>query len=316
MKYFNWQHTYQGWKIFMRVDRLKLVLICMLAVSGIFLLISNGNAQTGKKLAVFVSIPPQKYFVQQIGKQRVDIQVMVQPGASPATYEPRPRQMAAISRTPIYFAIGVAFEKTWLKKIVAANPEMRVVHTDHGIQKIPMAAHLHEAAQHPEKDPHGEPDPHIWLSPKLVMIQARTIRDALQEIDPTHRSVYEANTKAFVAELAALDADLRNTFAGKQGLQFMVFHPSWGYFARTYGLKQVAVEIEGKNPKPAQLKELIEHAAENHIKIIFVQPQFSAKSAKLVAKEIGGQVAVADPLAADWSGNLREVARKFKGALQ
>ncbi|MCK5203289.1 MAG: zinc ABC transporter substrate-binding protein, partial [Desulfobacterales bacterium] len=129
-------------------------------------------------------------------------------------------------------------------------------------------------------------------------------------------SVYEANTKAFVAELAALDADLRNTFAGKQGLQFMVFHPSWGYFARTYGLKQVAVEIEGKDPKPAQLKELIEHAAESHIKIIFVQPQFSAKSAKLVAKEIGGQVAVADPLAADWSGNLREVARKFKGALQ
>jgi zinc transport system substrate-binding protein len=128
--------------------------------------------------------------------------------------------------------------------------------------------------------------------------------------------VYDTNYKAFISKLADLDAELRNTFAGQQGLQFMVFHPSWGYFARTYGLKQVAVEIEGKDPKPAQLKELIEHAKEKGIKIIFVQPQFSSKSAKLVAKEIGGQVAVADPLAQDWSGNLRAVVREFKGALQ
>ncbi len=300
----------------MWLNERKRVLIGMLAVSGIFGFICSANAQTGKKLAVFVSIAPQKYFVQQIGKERLNVQVMVPPGASPTTYEPRPRQMVAISKTQIYFAIGVAFEKTWLKKIVAVNPKLRVVHTDQGIQKIPMAAHLHDVERHPEKDRQGAPDPHIWLSPPLVMKQAGTILNALVEIDPAHRSVYEVNYRAFVSELVALDADLRNTFAGRQGLQFMVFHPSWGYFARTYGLQQVAVEIEGKDPKPAQLKALIEHARENHIKVIFVQPQFSAKSAKLVAKEIGGQVAVADPLAADWSGNLREVARKFKGALQ
>jgi zinc transport system substrate-binding protein len=303
----------------MWMNQCKRLLIGIVTVSGAFLLISSANAQAGKKLAVFVSIPPQKYFVQQIGKERVDVQVMVQPGASPATYEPKPGQMVALSKTPIYFAIGVPFEKNWLKKIAAANPNMRVVHTDDGIQKIPMSAHRHEAEQHPEKDhreQHGEPDPHIWLSPTLVMIQARTIRDALQEIDPAHRSGYAINFKTFASSLADLDAELRKTFADQQGLQFMVFHPSWGYFAHTYGLKQVAVEIEGKDPKPAQLKKLIEHAKENDIKIIFVQPQFSSKSAKLVAKEIGGQVAVVDPLAQDWSGNLREVARKFKEVLQ
>ena len=300
----------------MWVNQRKRVLIGIFAVSGVFLLSGSVNAQAGKKLAVFVSIAPQKYFVHQIGQERVDVQVMVQPGASPATYEPKPRQMAALSKTPIYFAIGVPFEKNWLKKFAAANPNMRVVHKDHGIQKIPMSAHRHEAGQGPEKDHYGEPDPHIWLTPALVMIQARTIRDALQEIDPAHRSVYETNYKAFTSTLAALDAELRNMFADKQGLQFMVFHPSWGYFADTYGLKQVAVEIEGKNPKPAQLKELIEHAKEKGIKIIFVQPQFSSKSAKLVAREIGGQVAVADPLAQDWSANLRAVVREFKGALQ
>ena len=300
----------------MWVNQRKLVLIGTFLISGAFLLICSGHAQAGKKLAVFVSIPPQKYFLHQIGKQRVDIQVMVKPGASPATYEPKPRQMAAISRTHIYFAVGVPFEKTWLKKIAAANPDMQVVHTDHGIQKIPMATNHTESERHREKDHHGELDPHIWLSPTLVMTQARTILNALVEIDPDHRAVYEANTKVFFSKLAALDDELKNIFAGKQGFQFMVFHPSWGYFARAYGLQQVPVEIEGKNPKPAQLKALIEHAKKKHINIIFVQPQFSSRSAGLVAKEIGGQVIFADPLAPDWSGNLREVAQKFKVALR
>jgi zinc transport system substrate-binding protein len=302
----------------MWVNQGQRLLIGIFAVTGVFLLIGSINAQAEKKLAVFVSIAPQKYFVQQIGKERVDVEVMVQPGASPATYEPKPRQMAAISKTPIYFAMGVPFEKNWLKKIAAANPNMRVVHTDHGIQKIPMPTHDHEVEHHRDKDHQnrGEPDPHIWLSPPLVMAQARTIRDAFQEIDPAHRSVYDTHYKAFVSALVALDAELRNTFADQQGLQFMVLHPSWGYFAHTYGLKQVPVEIEGKDPKPAQLKELIEHAKKNQIRIIFVQPQFSSKSAKLVAKEIGGQMVVADPLAQNWSDNLREVAKKLKAALK
>jgi zinc transport system substrate-binding protein len=294
-------------------------LIGLFLVSAVFLFPCGGLALAGEKLMVFVSIPPQKYFLQQIGRQRLDIQVMVQPGASPATYEPRPRQMAAISRTHIYFAIGVPFETIWLNKIAAANPGMQVVHTDRGIPKIPMAANHVESEHRRQKDHqdhHGELDPHIWLSPRLVMTQARTILKALINTDPDHKAVYEANTKVFVAKLAALDADLKDIFAGRREVQFMVFHPSWGYFAGDYGLQQVPVEIEGKDPKPAQLKGLIEHAKRKHIKIIFVQPQFSTRSADLVAKEIGGQVVFADPLASDWSGNLREVAQKLKAALR
>ena len=297
----------------------KIVFIGLFLISATFFLICGEPAQADKKLAVFVSIPPQKNFLQQIGKQRVDVQVMVQPGASPATYEPKPRQMAAISRTHIYFAIGVPFEKTWLKKIAATNPDMQVVHTDDGIPKIPTAIDQIESEphrQHDHQDHHGELDPHIWLSPKLVMTQARTVLKALTEIDPDHRAAYEANTNRFISELADLDADLKKIFADKQGLQFMVFHPSWGYFARSYGLQQVSVEIEGKDPKPAQLKALIEDAKKKHINIIFAQPQFSARSAEVVAKEIGGRVIFADPLASDWSDNLREVAAKLKTALR
>jgi len=297
-----------------------------LIVITLFILIFAQLGFATDRVPVFVSIVPQKYFVQQIGKDLVNVHVMAQPGASPATYEPKPKQMADLSKTKVYFSIGVPFENAWLKKIAAANPRMKVVHTDHGIEKIPMATRHHhddkgerhdEGKHHDEgHHEHGILDPHIWLSPPLVKIQARTILTALQEIDPSHRAVYEANYNQFVSRIDELDAQLKTTFAGKQGLKFMVFHPAWGYFAQAYGLEQMPIEIEGKAPKPARLKELIQHAREKDVKVVFVQPQFSTKSAELVAREIGGQVAFANPLAEDWMGNLREVADKFKAALK
>jgi zinc transport system substrate-binding protein len=324
----------------------------ILAIPILFVL--QGNCFAVGKLPVFVTIAPQKFFVQQIGRDLVDVQVMVEPGADPHTYEPKPRQMVAISKAKIYFAVGIEFEEANLGKITATNPNLKVIHTDNGIEKIAMAAHHdhhdgHEKEHHDKGEHHGEGkdehhgeaeyghekgehhgetehdeghhehaglDPHIWLSPPLAKTQARTILAALQEADPAHQIDYEVNFHEFTAQIDQLDADLKTTFAGKKGLQFLVFHPAWGYFAHAYGLKQVPIEIEGKDPKPAQLKELIEHARENGIKVVFVQPQFSTKSAQLIAQEIGGQVVFADPLAGDWMANLREVANKFQRALK
>jgi zinc transport system substrate-binding protein len=147
-------------------------------------------------------------------------------------------------------------------------------------------------------------------------VQAHTIYTALSEIDPTNKDLYEANYNDFVSRIDELHAQLKVTFEGKQGLGFMVFHPAWGYFANTYGLRQIPIEIEGKAPKPGQLKALIEYARKKSVKVIFVQPQFSTKSAGLVAKEIGGQVIFADPLAIDWMANLHEITRKFTAALK
>jgi zinc transport system substrate-binding protein len=292
----------------------------------IFSLLPNKSSAAGK-IPVFVSIVPQKYFVQQIGKEFVDVQVMVQPGASPATYEPKPKQMVALTKAKLYFAIGVPFENVWLARIAAANPQMKVIHTDHGIEKRAMTAHRHheeagalQAARPPQAaHNHAAPsglDPHIWLAPPLVKIQLQAIVDALVRIDPEHRGFYEANLHAFSARIDQLDTALKNTFAGKQGLEFMVFHPSWGYFAQAYGLKQVPIELEGKIPKPAQLEALIAHAKEHGVRVIFAQPQFATKSAQVVAREIGGQVVFADPLAEDWMANLNQVAAKFKAALK
>lgn len=296
------------------------------------LIFSMGSAPAAQRLPVFVSVLPQKTFVQQIGKDLVSVQVMVQPGASPATYEPKPRQMAALSRARLYFSIGVPFENAWLEKIAAANPAMQVVHTDQGIEKLAMAAHDHhdeEAEHHEEAERHENAgrheeaahghhglDPHIWLSPELVKVQAGHILAALKAADPENAGQYEENYRVFIERVSSLDRELKHFFEGKKGLQFMVFHPAWGYFAHAYGLTQVPIEVEGKAPKPAQLQEVIRHARENSIRIIFVQPQFSTKSAKVVAREISGTVAFADPLAEDWEANLRHVADQFRAALK
>ncbi|MFZ0614730.1 MAG: zinc ABC transporter substrate-binding protein [Desulfobacterales bacterium] len=288
--------------------------LAITVLAGMVFLAMVGSACSNDKLSVFVSIVPQRYFVQQIGRDLVDVHAMVPPGADPHTYEPKPRQMVAIATAKLYFAIGIEFEAAKLEKIVSTNPQIRVIHTEQGIEKIPMTDSFHqEGGDHSR---HRGLDPHIWLSPPLVMIQARTILDVLQEADPENRSAYEANYAAFITRLVDLDTELKAIFAGRQGLRFMVFHPSWGYFARSYNLVQVPIEMEGKTPKPAQLKELIELARRNGIRVVFVQPQFSAKSADLIAREIGGEVAVVDPLEENWAENLREVARKFKAALK
>ncbi len=222
--------------------------------------------------------------------------------------------MVTLSRTNIYFAIGVPFEKVWLKKIAAANPKMRIVNIQEGIMKIPMETHRKHGEEHHKGN---LKDPHIWLSPPLVMIQARNILNALVSTDQANKSVYEAGYKQFIIEIENLDAELKGIFTGKgEGAIFMVFHPSWGYFAEAYGLKQIPVEIEGKDPKPADLQRLLKYAKKLGVKVIFVQPQFSSKSASVIAQAIGGQIAFADPLALNWPDNLRKVATKFKATLR
>ncbi len=270
-------------------------------------------------LMVFVSILPQKYFVQQIGKDLVDVQVMVSPGANPATYEPKPSQMVKLSRAAIYFAIKVPFEKTWLSRFAASNPDMKIVHTDEGIDKIPMKSHLHDSIEEHDHDTgsmQGHPDPHIWLSPPLAAKQAATITKALQKEDPANRDFYRINSERLISAIESLDRDIAGILSGSSGKKFMVFHPSWGYFARTYGLEQIPIEVEGKNPKPAQLQALITHARQNRIDVVFVQPQFSSKSASLVAQQINGTVIEADPLAENWEQNLRKIAEQFRQVLE
>jgi len=286
---------------------------------------------TTDKYTIFTSILPQEYFVERIGGDRVAVQALVTPGSSPATYEPTPRQMAALSEARLFFRIGVPFENAFVPKIEGTTKELRIIDTRAGIPLREMKAHHHHEDEHEkearhEDDEHhaeeehhhheGGKDPHIWLSPQLVKVQARTIADALIELDMAGKAVYESNLAALLKDLDVLDATLAEALAPVKGKTFMVFHPAWGYFADTYGLKQEPIEIEGKDPSGPQLARMIEMAKEEGIRVIFVQPQFSKKSATRVAEAIGGVVIPINPLARDYLNNLKHVAIAVRQALQ
>jgi zinc transport system substrate-binding protein len=260
------------------------------------------------KIKVFVSIIPQAYFVERIGGDRVDVSVMVGPGHSPATYEPLPKQMTQLSQARLYFRIGVPFENVWIERISRANPNMLVIDTRRGIELLPMDTHVHspQVATHGHHE--GLRDPHIWLSVRLVKIQARNICDALISEDPTHAPYYSENLRVFQLDLDRLDTEITEVLSSRNIRRFMVFHPAWGYFARDYQLDQMPIEVEGKGPSGKKLANLIERAREEGIKVIFVQQQFSTKSAEIVARAIGGKVIQIDPLDRDYVNNMRKIA--------
>jgi zinc transport system substrate-binding protein len=259
-------------------------------------------------LDVTVSIPPQQYFVERVGGERVHVNVMVEPGADPHTYEPKPEQMRALSRSVAYFSIGVEFEAAWLDKFAATNPGLRIVDTIADIERMPMEEGAEEHAG-------GEPDPHVWLSPRLVKVQSQAIYAALAELDPEHETEYKANLEAFVADIDTLEADIREALTGLDSRKFMVFHPAWGYFARDFGLEQIPVEVGGQEPSAQELAHLIAMAREENIRVIFAQPEFSTQDAETIAREIGGEVLLISPLAPDWLDNMRRVARAFADVL-
>ncbi len=288
----------------MEVSKLKKAVLLAL----ILVMAATGWSMAEPRLSVAVSIIPQKFFVEKIGGDLVDVTVIVPKGASPATYEPKPSQMADLGRCSLWFSIGVPFERAQKDRLLGALPNLRDVPTQDGLKLSPMG-------HHHDGEPRKEAmDPHVWLSPSMVMIQARAMAAALSEADGKNRDFYMANYVRFVSELAELDASLATSLSGLKGKAFMVFHPSWGYFARDYGLVQMAVEVEGKEPKPAELAKIVEEAKSEGISTVFVQPQFSMAAAETLAKSIEGEVVPLDPLAEDWSENLVKAAEILKKA--
>ncbi len=279
-------------------------------------------------LQVTVSILPQEYFVQKIAQDKVKINVMVQPGFSPATYEPKTSQMKELSKSSVYFSIGVPFEHVWLERFKSANKALNIVDTTVGIAKLEMKEHHHDeheeehddTAHHEEEKEdmheHEGLDPHVWLDPILVKQQAKIIYETLALLDASNALFYKNNFEKFNAELDALTAQIDTILAPVKHKAFMVFHPSWGYFAKRFDLEQIAVEVSGKEPKPNQLVTLINEAKKHQIKTVFVAPEFSQKSAKVIASSIQGKVFAISPLQLQWKENMLFAAQSILNSYQ
>ncbi len=259
------------------------------------------------KIGVIVTVLPQVEFASSVGGEKVSATAMVPPGANPHTYEVTPGQMVMLSGARMYAKVGapIEFELTWMDKLIAQNPGMLVVDCSKGIELI--------ASEDPDEQ---GMDPHIWTSLRNAQVMVKNICAGLSQLDPANTAFYEGNRDAYLQKLQALDADIKSSLAGLPNHTFIVYHPAWGYFARDYGLTQLAIEQEGKEPTAAYMARLISEAKEKKIKVIFISPQFDVRSAEAVAREIGGKVVSIDPEARDYLDNMDRVAAAFREALK
>jgi zinc transport system substrate-binding protein len=300
---------------------------------------SEGSGGGGEREAipVAVSVPPQAYLVERIGGPRVRVEVMIPPGASEATYSPTPRQMIALSRARLYVEVGhpaFLFEPQSIVPFLAAHKAIRVVDMSQGMDLIltgdaeggeggpaPRGFFGGGGEEGEEKgEPHAAGDPHVWVAPATVVVAARNIERALEELDPPHATLYRKNLGRLLADIDTLDREIQAELAPRpnariSGRSFMVYHPAWGYFAREYGLRQIAVEAGGREPSARQLIALVDEARREGVRAIFVQRGFARKSAEVIAGEIGGRVIEVDPMDRDWLAGLRKAARAFRGEL-
>ncbi len=252
-----------------------------------------------------VSIIPQRSLVKLIAGNKFDIQVMLPTGSNHETYEPTPRDMEKIATSEFYFALGALdFELTWMDRFKASNPKMKVVNTNAGIEML--TGHNHGGSDH-DQTSRGI-DPHTWLSPACMKIQAANVCKALSEEDSANSSFYGSNLAKFNLLADSVDRIIRTKLAGFQGRSFLIFHPALGYFAHDYGLNQISIEQDGKEPSPAYLAELIMTAKEMGIKNVFISKEFDTRNAEAIAREINGKVIIFDPMSEDWAGNIIALA--------
>ncbi len=268
-------------------------------------------------LQVVVSILPQQYFVERIGGPRVKVLTLVQPGDNEATYSPGPSTLAALDGSRVWFTMGVHFESVWQGRITRDRAGMMVVPLAAG---LPMRRTEESLVADGLADLHGHEhagavDPHTWTDPRLAARMTERIAETLARLDPAGADEYQRRARTLQGELLALHDEIAARLAPLRGSAFIVFHPSWGYFADAYGLVQLPIETGGREPGPRGLAEIIRRGREAGVRTVFVQQQFSQRSARAVAEALGAGVVEADPLAVDYISNLRQVSLRMANAL-
>jgi zinc transport system substrate-binding protein len=258
---------------------------------------------------ITVSIAPYKYFVEAIGGGDFSINVMVPAGANPHIYEPLPKQIIKLRKSIGYISNGyLGFETSWLQRFYEMNKTMKTLSLSKNIVLLsPGNGH--------DGDRGEGADPHYWVSPKCAIVMASSVLDFLCELSPAGRSRYEAAYRELKAKIGELDKEATLLFSGAKGRAFMIFHPNLGYLARDYGLQEISVEYEGKEPSPSRMKELIDLARADRIKTIFVQREYDTRNARAIAREIGGKVEIIDPLAEDWMNSTSGIIKALYSSL-
>ena len=257
------------------------------------------------ELTVVVSIEPLRYFTEQVAGDRVRVVTMVPGGSSPETYEPTPQQLVDLDNSRAYFRVGsLGFEQTWLSKFVDNAPGLKVYDTSKGI------APVYEKHRHGDREISAV-DPHTWMSPANAHLIARNICQALCELDTAGADVYRRRLAVLDRRIDSLDTVVRRLLAGVRHRTFLVYHPALGHFARDYGLRQLCIESEGREPSPALIRRLVSRCRSEQVQVVLLQKEYAATKVEQVAHDVGARIAVINPLSYDWPHEVTEIARQI-----
>jgi zinc transport system substrate-binding protein len=271
---------------------------------------NRGSSDSGNKI-ISVSIAPFKYFVREIAGDDFIVNVMVPSGANPHVYEPYPEQITKLSKSLAYISNGfLGFEMTWLDRFYEINPAMVRLSLGEKIEPI-ASAHKQE---HESKHSEGA-DPHYWVSPKCALIIASSVKELLCDLNPEAKEKYERNYTGLILKIREVDNEAKSLLSGSEGKPFMIFHPNLAYLARDYGIREIAVEFEGKEPPPSRLKELIDLARSENLSTIFVQKEYDSRNARTIADEIGADIVIIDPLSENWMESTMEIINFLHNSL-
>jgi zinc transport system substrate-binding protein len=275
----------------------------------LFLVSCGIKSRNDNERIVTVSIAPFKYFIEAIAGNDFSVNVMVPAGADPHVYEPVPEQITRLRNSSGYISNGyLGFEMNWLERFYETNKTMKKLCL--GDKIIPIVSEHQHEGEHVEGA-----DPHYWVSPVSAKIMAVSVKEFLISLNPAQREKYKENCQTFLAKIEELDRQSQARFSSLKRRSFMIYHPNFAYIARDYNLEEIAVEFEGKEPPPSRLREMIDHARLDSVKIIFVQREYDPKNANAIAKEIGAEVKIVDPLSEEWLMSTTYILDEIYNAL-
>ena len=292
--------------------KFKYLLLLFCCIGG---LITSCKENKKTQPTITVTILPQKFLVEQIAGDFLQVNIMVPPGMSPATCDMNISQLQKLHDSDLCFTIGhLPFEQTHLYPVLQQNPKIQVITHSEGVQLQHGDCGCSHA--HDETHDHGGIDPHIWLSPKIFHNMATQVYRTLIDKYPAQQQIFQQNYNKLISAIDTLMLKAKEVFKLTSHYPFLIYHPALTYFASDYGLEQIAIEHEGKEPNPTHLKSIIDFAKEKKIQLIFIQKQFDVQNAQAIAKEINGRIVLIDPLAENWIEEVNKLIELFRTELQ
>lgn len=281
---------------------------CLCTLFVLCVCIGCNHRQQDDRPVLTVSIEPLRYVVEAVAGDKYRVAVLMPQGASPETYEPTPRQMMELGKSELLFRVGtLGFEQTRLPQMVQTAPHTRMIDLAQGITPI-IDTHHHHA-----DGPDSSIDPHVWMSTQSLCRMAENTCQALCQTDAANKAYYQQRLNHFLKQMDTLDVQLRQNLQQLPSRAFLIYHPALGYMARQYGLKQLAVEHDGKEPSAAYMQQLINMCRSEEVGTVFVSKEHSGKAAQRIAQEIGARIVSINPLDYNVPAQMLSIAQQMKG---